>query len=94
MHLSFKSVCNKEHKVAICNTTPSSKLILPKAVVLQDECFGKNYSSFLDFTRNLRADKWNFCPLLTDKLLTSSLTTKSNIIIEFHDMTEKLLKAK
>ena len=25
---------------------------LPKALVLQDECFGKNYLSFLDFTRN------------------------------------------
>ena len=28
------------------------QVILPKALVLQDECFGKNYSSFLDFTRN------------------------------------------
>ena len=24
MHLSFKSVCNKEHKGVICNMTPSS----------------------------------------------------------------------
>ena len=28
------------------------RVILPKALVLQDECFGKNYSSFLDFTCN------------------------------------------
>ena len=28
------------------------RVILPKAFVLQDECFVKNYSSFLDFTRN------------------------------------------
>ena len=28
------------------------QVIHPKALVLQDECFGKNYSSFLDFTRN------------------------------------------
>ena len=26
--------------------------MLPKALVLQDKCFGKNYWSFLDFTRN------------------------------------------
>ena len=30
----------------------SPRVILPKALVLQDECFGKNYSSFLDFTPN------------------------------------------
>ena len=33
----------------------TSRLILPKALVLlQDECFGKNYLSFLDFTRNCK----------------------------------------
>ena len=37
MHLSFKSICNTEHKGVIR---------------LQDECFAKNYSSCLDFTRN------------------------------------------
>ena len=36
MHLSFKGVCNKEHKGVICNMTSLSRLILPKA---QDECF-------------------------------------------------------
>ena len=45
MHLSFKSVCNIEHKGVTCNMT--SRVILPKALVLQDKCFGKNYSSFL-----------------------------------------------
>ena len=50
MHLSFKSICNKEHKGVICNTTsPSnpSQSTCPTGRVL-----GKNYSSFLDFTRN------------------------------------------
>ena len=56
MHLSFKNVCNKEHKGVICNTTSLSYFS-------QDECFGKNYSSFLDFTRNYRRTK-SFCPLL------------------------------
>ena len=46
-NLSFKSVCNKE----------------PKALVLQDECFGKNYSSFLDFTRNYKRTSGIFVPL-------------------------------
>ena len=44
MHLSFKMKCNKEHKGVICNTTSlsySSQSTRP---------FGKNYSSFLDFT--------------------------------------------
>ena len=53
MHFSFKSVCNKEHKGVICKMRSSSyRVILSKALVLQDECFGKNYSSFMDFTRN------------------------------------------
>ena len=50
MHLSFKSVCNKEHKGVICNMTSSrnsSHGTPPTGRVL-----GKNYSSFLDFTRN------------------------------------------
>ena len=54
MHLSFKSVCNKEHKGVICNTTSSSNSSqstrpVLKALVLQDECFGKNYLSFSRF---------------------------------------------
>ena len=43
MSLSFKSVCNKEHKGVICNMTSSSNSF---------QSFGKNYLSFLDFTRN------------------------------------------
>ena len=50
MHLSFKSVCNKEHKAVICNMTSLSNS--SQALVLEDECFGNNYSSCLDFTRN------------------------------------------
>ena len=50
MHLSFKSVCNKEHKGVICNMTPSSnssQSTRPTGRVL-----GKDYSSFPDFTHN------------------------------------------
>ena len=50
MHLSFKSVCNKEHKGVKCNMTSScnsSQSTHPTVRVL-----GMNYSSFLDFTCN------------------------------------------
>ena len=48
MHLSFKSVCNKEHKVFnMTSSSNSSESIRPAGQVL-----GKNYSSFLDFTHN------------------------------------------
>ena len=60
MHLSFKSVCNKEHKGVICNTTSSS--YFPKALYLQDKCFGKNYLSFLDFTHNYERTSGIFVP--------------------------------
>ena len=49
-NLSFKSVCNKGHKGVIFNMTSSSKSSQsthPTGCVL-----GKNYMSFLDFTRN------------------------------------------
>ena len=39
------------------------RLIVPKALVLQDKCFGKNYSSLLDL-------EWNFRPLTNLKVLT------------------------
>ena len=48
MHSSLKIVCNKEYKGVISNLLP--RVILPKELFLQDKCFGKNYSSFLDFT--------------------------------------------
>ena len=47
-HLSFKGVCNKEHKG-----------------VIQDECFMKNYSSFLDFTGNYERMSGIFVPCRT-----------------------------
>ena len=46
MHMSFKSVCNKEYKGVICNMTSSnnsSQSARPTGQVL-----GKNYSSNLD----------------------------------------------
>ena len=36
----------------------------PKALVLQDECFGKNYSSILDFTRNYERTSGIFVPCI------------------------------
>ena len=43
MHLSFKSVCNKEHKGVLCNMISYSNSF---------QSTWKNYSSFLDFIRN------------------------------------------
>ena len=60
-HLSFKSVCNKEHKGVIW----LPRVILPKALVLQDECFDKNHLSFLDFTRNYEQASGIFVPCNT-----------------------------
>ena len=63
IHLSFKSLCNKEHKGVICvYVICLPRVILPKALVLQDECFGKNYWSFLDFTHNLERTSEIFVP--------------------------------
>ena len=45
-----ESVCNKEHKGVIWLPW----VILTKAPILQNKFFGKNYSSFLDFTRNYK----------------------------------------
>ena len=38
------------------------RVIPPKALILQDECFGKNYSSFLDFTCNNEQTSGIFVP--------------------------------
>ena len=61
MHLSFKSVCNKEHKGVICNmtsTSNSSQSTRPVGRVLWEELL------FLStFHSKLRADEWNLCPL-------------------------------
>ena len=40
-------------------------VILPKALVLQDECFWENYSSVLDFTRNYKRTSGIFVPCYT-----------------------------
>ena len=60
MHLSFKSICNKEYKGVICDMTSSSnssQSTRPTGRVL-----GKNYSSFLDFTRNYERTSGIFVP--------------------------------
>ena len=65
MHLSFKSVCNKEHKGVICNMTSWSNSFQsthPTLVLL-----GKNYSSFLYFTCNYKRTSGIFVPWLTIK---------------------------
>ena len=38
------------------------QVILTKALILQDECFGKNFLSFLDFTRNYKRKSGIFVP--------------------------------
>ena len=60
MHLPFKSVCNKEHKGVIWNMTSSSNS--SQALVQLEECFVKNYSSFLDFTHNYERTSGIFVP--------------------------------
>ena len=58
MLLSFKSVCNKNIRYVIW----LPQVILPKALILQDECFGGNYSSFLVFTCNYKRTSGIFVP--------------------------------
>ena len=63
MHLSFKSVFNKEHNGVICNMTSSSNSSQSTRPV-----FGKNYSSFLDFTRNYERTSGIFVPSIGKQL--------------------------
>ena len=39
-----------------------SLVILPEALILKDDWFGKNYSSFVDFTRNYERTSDIFVP--------------------------------
>ena len=62
MHLSFKSLCNKEeHKGVICNKTSSnsSQSTRPVGRVLWEELLVLSR-----FHSHLQADEWNFCPLI------------------------------
>ena len=45
-------------------TGDKNRVILSKALILQDESFGKNYLSFLDFTRNYERTSGIFVPWL------------------------------
>ena len=56
-HLSFKSLCNKEHIKRSNMTSPSN------SSQSRTSAFVKNYSSFLDFTRNYERTSGIFCPL-------------------------------
>ena len=49
------------------------RVILRKALVLQDKCFGKNYSSFLDFTHNYEQTSEIFVHWLSYHLSLRSL---------------------
>ena len=60
MHLSFKSVCNKEHKGVICKMTSSSDS--SQSTHPLGQVLGKNYSSFLDFARNYEPTSGIFVP--------------------------------
>ena len=60
MHLSFKSVCNKEHKGVICSMTSStnySQITHPTGQVLWKELL-----VILDFTRNYERTRGIFVP--------------------------------
>ena len=61
MHLSFKSICNKEHKGVICNMTSSSNSS-------QSTRPGKNYWSFVEFTRNYEQTSGIFVPWGTQNM--------------------------
>ena len=79
MHLSFISVCNEEHKGVTCNMASSSNSSQSTRPVLQDECFGKNYLSFLGFTRNY---EWIFCPLSLSRVQENIMFKKlSNLAL-------------
>ena len=87
MHLSFNDVCNKEHKGVICimiSSSKSSQSTRPVGPVL-----GKNYSSFLDFTRNYEPTCGFFVPCkvlnylksLGKELSLQQLTYKTVVIL-------------
>ena len=84
MHLSFKSVCNKEHKGVICNMTSlsnSSQSTHPTGQVL-----GKNYSSFLYFIHYYERTSGIFvpCPLLIQFTSENELTGLNNNLLKMH----------
>ena len=71
MHLSFKSVCNKEHKGVICyiiSLSDSSQSTRPTRQVLCEELLVLSR-----FNSLLRADKGIFCPLLIQLSLDGPL---------------------
>ena len=62
MHLFFKSVCNKEHKGVIFDMTPlsnSSQSTRRTGRVLWEELLVLSRFHLI-----LRAEEWNFCPLI------------------------------
>ena len=52
MHLSFKSICNKEHKGVICNMTSSSNSSQSTRSTGRTSALGRITGPFIDFTRN------------------------------------------
>ena len=72
LHMSFISICNI-YPVSFINVshtlTKSKYLFHPQvlAFVLQDECFAKNYLSFLDFTCNYERTSGIFVRLVLRK---------------------------
>ena len=67
MYLSFKRVCNKEHKGVICNMTSLSNY--SQSTHPTGRVFEKNYSSFLDFTRNYERTSGIFVPWIGRPIL-------------------------
>ena len=84
---SFKRICNKEHKGVICYMTSSSNSSLstrPTGRQLWEELLFLSRFHFL-----LRADEWNFCPLLPyieKYVYTSQLTFLRSILSNFFSL--------
>ena len=57
------------------------RVILHEALLLQDESFGKNYLSFLDFTRNYELTRGIFVPC-PHCLIASSIAPDQTIFTQ------------
>ena len=66
IHLSFKSVCNKEHKGAICNDFLEQ--FFPKHSSYRTSAF-EELLVLSRFHSKLCGDKWNLCSLVKLKLV-------------------------
>ena len=59
---AFRILTTRFHSQYSENAMLALRFFIPKAFVQQDECFGKNYLSFLDFTHNYEQTSGIFVP--------------------------------